>query len=107
MKPDEEADQPEETEFDDTEWNPSDDPTDYSEFWSAQEIVDRILDGEATDARNAIYSTLYQKVGERIEAMRPEMRSSMGLPTTEPPFSDETTDFEVDGSEDVILDDET
>lgn len=94
MAPDNESERPEE--FDETEWNPTDDPTDHPDFWSSdessKEIMDRIIDGEVTDARSAIYSTLYGKVGERIEAMRPEVRSLMGLPSVEPPANDADTD---------------
>ena len=80
--------------FDETEWNPSDDPTDHPEFWEdsgrspAEEIIDRVLDGEASDAKETIYSALYGKVGERIDSLRSELRDDLG--TSE--FSSEVDD---------------
>jgi len=76
---------PDETpeDLDETEWNPSDDPTDYPEFWQghdsditpAADIIDKVLGGEASDAKDAIYAALYGKVGERIDGLRSELRN--------------------------------
>jgi hypothetical protein len=74
MSPDENPQQP-----DETEWTPSDDPTDYPEFWEdsdsspAADIIDKVLGGEASDAKSAIYAALYGKVGERIDSLRSEL----------------------------------
>ena len=72
---------PDETpqEFDETEWTQSDDPTDYPDFWEdsgtspAADIIDKVLGGEASDAKSAIYAALYGKVGERIDSLRSEL----------------------------------
>jgi hypothetical protein len=80
---------------DPTEWNPSDDPTDYPEFWdgtdAASEILDKVIDGEASDAKAAIFSALYHKVGERIDGLRGDIRNDIRL------SSDEPTEPPVDG----------
>jgi hypothetical protein len=39
-------------------------------------IVDLVMDGKATEARDAIYATLYQKVGEKIDTLRSDLRTS-------------------------------
>ena len=44
-------------------------------------IIDLVMDGKASEAKDAIYSALYQKVGERIDAIRPEVRASINVPT--------------------------
>lgn len=33
-------------------------------------IIDLVVDGKATEARDAIYAALYQKVGEKIDTLR-------------------------------------
>ena len=43
-------------------------------------IIDLVMDGKASEAKDAIYSALYQKVGERIDAIRPEVRASINIP---------------------------
>jgi len=40
-------------------------------------VIDLVVDGKASEAKDAIYSALYQKVGERIDALRPEIRQSI------------------------------
>jgi hypothetical protein len=69
--------------YDPTEWNPSDDPTDYPEFWgdgeAASHILDKVMDGEASDAKEAIRAALYRKVGERIDGLRMEFRKDTDL----------------------------
>jgi len=40
-------------------------------------IIDLVVDGKASEAKDAIYSALYQKVGERIEVLRPEIQQSV------------------------------
>lgn len=55
-------------------------------------ILDLVVDGKATEARDAIYATLYQKVGEKIDSMRSELRSgseTSETPTTEEPQKEE------------------
>lgn len=85
---------------DPTEWNPSDDPTDYPEFWdgreAASEILDKVIDGEASDAKAAIFSALYHKVGERIDGLRGDIRRDIEL----------TADDENEPSVDAVADDE-
>ena len=83
---------PDPDDHDPTEWNPSDDPTDYPEFWdgreAASEILDKVIDGEASDAKAAIFSALYHKVGERIDGLRGDIRRDIELTAddpTEPP----------------------
>ena len=44
-------------------------------------IVDLVMDGKATEARDAIYATLYQKVGEKIDTLRSDLRTSSVEPT--------------------------
>ena len=73
-------------EFDETEWNPSDDPTDHPDFWEdsgtspTADIINKVLGGEASDAKSAIYAALYGKVGERIDSLRSELRNdAVGL----------------------------
>lgn len=76
--------------FDETEWNPSDDPTDHPEFFgdrngadTAGEIIDKVVDGNASDAKSAIYSALYRKVGDAIDMMRSDVRRDMGMGSQE------------------------
>jgi hypothetical protein len=76
--------------FDETEWNPSDDPTDHPEFFgdrsgtdTAGEIIDKVVDGNASDAKIAIYSALYRKVGDAIDLMRSDVRKDMGMGSQE------------------------
>ena len=57
----------------------------------ASSILDLVVDGKATEAREAIYAALYGKVGDRIDALRPEIRSTM-VPTD----GDEPIDLEAD-----------
>jgi hypothetical protein len=45
------------------------------------DIVDLVMDGKATEARDAIYATLYQKVGEKIDTLRSDLRTSSVEPT--------------------------
>lgn len=54
-------------------------------------ILDLVVDGKATEAREAIYAALYGKVGDRIDSLRPEIRSTM-VPTD----GDEPIDLEAD-----------
>ena len=57
------------------------------------DIVDLVVDGKASQAREAIYAALYGKVGDRIDELRPEVRSGM-VPTD---FGDEEPiDLEAD-----------
>jgi hypothetical protein len=37
------------------------------------------MDGKASEAKDAIYSALYQKVGEKIDALRPEVRAAINI----------------------------
>jgi len=46
-------------------------------------IIDLVMDGKASEAKQAIYSTLYQKVGERIDGMKPEVRNTINKTETE------------------------
>jgi len=57
----------------------------------ASSILDLVVDGKATEAREAIYAALYGKVGDRIDSLRPEIRSTM-VPTD----GDEPIDLEAD-----------
>lgn len=47
-------------------------------------IIDLVMDGKASEAKEAIYAHLYQKVGERIESMKPEVRGTIGISNSEP-----------------------
>lgn len=58
----------------------------------AETIIDLVADGKASEAREAIYAALYSKVGERIDTLRPEVRSGM-VPTEN---GDEPIDLEAD-----------
>ena len=40
-------------------------------------IIDLVMDGKASEAKEAIYASLYQKVGERIDAIKPEIRGAI------------------------------
>ena len=40
-------------------------------------IIDLVMDGKASEAKDAIYASLYQKVGERIDALKPEIRGAI------------------------------
>jgi len=40
-------------------------------------IIDLVMDGKASEAKQAIYASLYQKVGERIDVLKPEIRNSI------------------------------
>lgn len=42
----------------------------------ASEVIDMVIDGNAADAKEAIYGLLYQKVGERIDSLKGETRSN-------------------------------
>lgn len=42
----------------------------------ASEVIDMVIDGNATDAKEAIYGLLYQKVGERIDSLKGEIRTN-------------------------------
>jgi hypothetical protein len=42
-------------------------------------ILDLVMDGKASEAKDAIYSALYQKVGEKIDALRPEVRAAINI----------------------------
>lgn len=91
---------PDPDDYDPTEWNPSDDPTDHPEFWdgegAASEILDKVIDGEASDAKAAIFSALYHKVGERIDGLRGEVRNEIEL----------SADAPVDVPDDVFVEDD-
>ena len=91
---------PDPDDHDPTEWNPSDDPTDYPEFWdrreAASEILDKVIDGEASDAKAAIFSALYHKVGERMDGLRGEVRREIEL----------SADSSEDASDDVFVEDD-
>lgn len=66
----EETDQTMETEIEtaeDTEAVVGDMPT----------IIDLVMDGKASEAKEAIFASLYQKVGEKIDALRPDIRASV------------------------------
>lgn len=39
-------------------------------------IIDLVVDGKATEAKDAIYKALYQRVGERIDSMRPDINAA-------------------------------
>lgn len=40
-------------------------------------IVDMVINGSASEAKDAIFASLYQKVGHRIDALRPEIRNTI------------------------------
>lgn len=42
-------------------------------------IIDLVMDGKASEAKEAIFASLYQKVGEKIDALRPEIRSAVNI----------------------------
>jgi hypothetical protein len=42
-------------------------------------IIDLVMDGKASEAKEAIFASLYQKVGEKIDALRPEIRASVNI----------------------------
>jgi hypothetical protein len=50
-------------------------------------IIDLVMDGKASEAKEAIYASLYQKVGERIDAIKPEIRGAIN--TTQEPQEQE------------------
>jgi hypothetical protein len=45
-------------------------------------IIDLVMDGKASEAKQAIYASLYQKVGERIDVLKPEIRNSINTAET-------------------------
>jgi hypothetical protein len=49
----------------------------------APAIIDLVMDGKASEAKKAIYTSLYQKVGERIDAIKPEILGAINM-TQEP-----------------------
>ena len=61
----------------------------------AESIIDLVADGKASEAREAIYAALYGKVGDRIDELRPEVRSGM-VPTD---FDDVDLEADVDDSQ--------
>lgn len=73
---------------DDVEMTPE---TDDAGMNLSSSILDLVVDGKATEAREAIYAALYGKVGDRIDSLRPEIRSTM-VPTD----GDEPIDLEAD-----------
>jgi hypothetical protein len=40
----------------------------------ASEVIDMVMDGNASDAKDAIYGLLYQKVGERVDSLKADAR---------------------------------
>lgn len=42
-------------------------------------ILDLVMDGKASEAKEAIFASLYQKVGEKIDALRPEIRATVNI----------------------------
>lgn len=40
-------------------------------------VIDLVMDGKASEAKQAIYTTLYQKVGDRIDAMKSDAHNSI------------------------------
>lgn len=42
-------------------------------------ILDLVMDGKASEAKEAIFASLYQKVGEKIDALRPEIRAAVNI----------------------------
>lgn len=58
------------------------------------DIIDLVMDGKATEARDAIYATLYQKVGEKVDALRSELRqpteTEVDAPTPEEPAAEQS-----------------
>jgi len=38
-------------------------------------IIDLVIGGQASEAKDAIYASLYQKVGEKIDSLRPEIQN--------------------------------
>jgi hypothetical protein len=53
-------------------------------------IIDLVIGGQASGAKDAIYASLYQKVGEKIDALRPEIRAAVNPPQNEGSAEDET-----------------
>jgi hypothetical protein len=49
-----------------------------------------VMDGNASDAKDAIYGLLYQKVGERIDSMKAEVRSGNTWTKEETPSQSES-----------------
>jgi hypothetical protein len=45
-------------------------------------IIDLVMDGKASEAKQAIYASLYQKVGERIDILKPEIRNTISKTET-------------------------
>jgi len=39
-------------------------------------VIDLVMDGKASEAKQAIYTTLYQKVGERIDGIKTGIRGN-------------------------------
>jgi hypothetical protein len=46
-------------------------------------IIDLVMDGKASEAKQAIYASLYQKVGERIDVLKPEIRNTINKTETQ------------------------
>lgn len=61
----------------------------------ASEVIDMVMDGNASDAKDAIYGLLYQKVGERIDSMKAEVRSGNTWTKEETPSESEPKNNEV------------
>lgn len=74
------------------EMTPVEQETPHSQPIDAESIIDLVADGKATEAREAIYAALYNKVGERIDSLRPDIRSEM-IPTQS---DEEPVDLEAD-----------
>lgn len=55
----------------------------------ASEVIDMVIDGNATDAKEAIYGLLYQKVGERIDSLKGEIRTNTWEDKGEPEPTEE------------------
>ena len=56
---------------------------DQSRTDTAGEIIDKVVDGNASDAKSAIYSALYRKIGDAIDLMRSDVQKDMGMGSQE------------------------
>jgi len=53
------------------------DDTDNSVVGDFPTIIDLVMDGKASEAKDAIFASLYHKVSDRIDSLRPEVRAAV------------------------------
>lgn len=62
--------------------------TDEPEVNSTAAFIDMVIDGKSTDAKDALKGMLYDRIGDRIEAMKAGMRSKAWEDDTDIPEMD-------------------